>query len=218
MPKGHCMFCDCVFDNEEAFRASAHPEEFEFPNVEQPKYEGPPLTPAAMAHGPVFVERGGQSSRKKRKPDYVVPEKKIPALKISWKSLVSIFVVIAVVIGVFCAVSIPLVKKRNAQQAEIAEQLIEYLPDDLEQDVLIQELNSTHAAVVLKQPVDRAKAIELFEAFCDIRADVLEIKDPTFANTRGNITFRVATPMGGYLIHQPANADALTEDSLKRLP
>ena len=42
--KGHCLFCDAVFDNKEAFRAKAEPDQFTFPNEPQPPYEGPNLS------------------------------------------------------------------------------------------------------------------------------------------------------------------------------
>ena len=73
MPKGHCPFCDCVFDNEEAFRAFQHPEEFTFPNDPQPPYTGPSLVPLPYQRGPVMFSQGAAAVKKK--DDFVLPKR-----------------------------------------------------------------------------------------------------------------------------------------------
>ncbi|HPY63792.1 MAG TPA: hypothetical protein PL100_00940 [Bacillota bacterium] len=211
MPEGHCFFCDCVFKNEEAFRALTNPEEFEFPNEPQPKYEGPSLTPAQVQRGPVVPVVSRSAKKTTPADDYVLPEKKVPKLKIPVKSILIMLAVAIVIVGIFAAIAVPTIVKRDARRLHIGKIFASSIPMeiDVDKDLLIQNLGCTSAVVVLKEDVTLDEGIELFHKYCDARAEILEIEDGSFAKTRKPVTLRVATPSGGYLIDKPSDEAAL---------
>ncbi len=219
MPEGHCFFCDCVFKNEDAFRASTNPEEFTFPNEPQPKYEGPSLTPSQVQHGPI-VPAVSRTARKVTPADeYVIPEKKVPKLKMPLKAIVGSLIVAVLIIGIFAAITVPTVLKRDAQRLEIGKAFASSIPleIDVENDLLIQNIGCTSATVILGKDVTLEESVDLFNKYCDARAEVLEIKDGSFAETRKPVTLRVATPGGGYLIKQPGDEAALKTTAITEL-
>ncbi len=218
MPQGHCLFCDCVFDNEEAFRANEHPEEFTFPNVEQPKYEGPSLTPVQYQRIPVFQAPAVSTSPEKVVEDYILPETKVPSFKIPLKSVLLIMGVAALVIGLFLAIAYPVMGKREKRQTAIIEEFIARLPYEVDKEkaISVHEMGGTDVILVLDEELTAEDSIELFNTYCDVRADVLSL-DGSFKKTRKPVTFLVAAPAGGYLIKEPADEAALTPAFVKVL-
>ncbi|NLA70898.1 MAG: hypothetical protein GX850_00430 [Clostridiaceae bacterium] len=219
MPKGHCLFCDCVFDNTDAFRAEEHPEEFTFPNDKQPPYEGPSLFPSQMQRGPIVAAPKAAISAPVEKDDYVLPETKVPSLKIPMKNIV-LFVAIAVaVVGIFLAVTFPMTAKRDRQQTEITDQFAIELPltFDKTKDITVEGMTSTDVIIVLPAAITVEESIDLFNIYCGIRTDVLELKDTSFKATKKPVTLRIATPGGGYLIKTPADESALLPGAIKKL-
>lgn len=219
MPEGHCFFCDCVFKNEEAFRALTNPEEFEFPNEPQPKYEGPSLTPSQVQRGPIIPAVSRTAKRMTPADDYVLPEKKVPKLKIPAKSILIMLAVAVVIVGIFAAIAVPTIVKRNAQRLHIGKVFAASIPMeiDVDKDLMIQNLGCTSVVVVLKEDVTLEEGIEIFHKYCDARAETLEIKDGSFAKTRSPVTLRVATPGGGYLIKKPSDEAALKTTAVTKL-
>ncbi|MGI6508697.1 MAG: hypothetical protein ACOX4A_10100 [Saccharofermentanales bacterium] len=219
MPEGHCFFCDCVFKNEDAFRAAAHPDEFTFPNEPQPKYEGPSLTPSQVHHGPIVPAVRQSSAKVAPVDDYVIPEKKVPKLKIPVKAVLMMFVVALVVVGIFAAIAIPTVSKRNDQQKQIGELFVASLPVEInvEDDLQIQNVGSTSAVVILKEDITLEEGVDFFNQYCDARAKVLKIEDGSFDKTRKPVTLRIATPSGGYLIKNPSDEAALMTTAVTKL-
>ncbi len=219
MPEGHCLFCDCVFKNEDAFRAAKNPEKYTFPNEPQPKYEGPSLTPSEIYRGPI-VPAVRQSAKKVASvEDYVLPEKQVPNLKIPLKAVLMMFAVALVVVGIFAAIAIPTVAKRNDQQKKIGELFAASVPIEInvDDDLQIQNTSSTSATIILGEDITLEEGVELFNQYCDARAKVLEIKDASFDKTRKPVTLRIATPGGGYLIKQPSDESALTTTAVTKL-
>lgn len=210
MPKGHCFFCDAVFDNEEAFRAHEHPEEFTFPNEEQPKYEGPSLTPASMQR--VAAPQPRPAARQLEEEDaYTPPAAKVPSLKIPMKATALIVGISLLIVGIFVGITLPMTMKRDKQQTAIVDRFAGELPVavDKAKDIAVHNLNSSTVYLVLPQPLTADEAMGLFDSFCQIRSDVLALKDNSFEATRKPVTFRVVTPQGGYLIKNPADQAAL---------
>ncbi len=218
MPRGHCLFCDCVFDNEEAFRANEHPDEFSFPNEKQPKYEGPSLTPAQYQRTPAFPLPAVSTGPTKAVDEYILPETKVPALKMPLKPVLIISGISVLVIGLFLAIAFPLMNKREKQHAEIVDQFIAQLPYtvDKEKDIAVYEMKGTEVVLVLNEDVTVEDSIDLFNTYCDVRAEVLSLKD-NFKVTRKPVTLLVAVPTGGFLIDEPADEAALTPASVKIL-
>ncbi len=217
--KGHCLFCDCVFDNEDAFRAQTHPEEFTFPNEPQPKYEGPSLTPAGQRGAPVAVVPRATKAPIKVKDDYVMPETKVPDLKIPMKAVAVIAAISLLIVVIFVAVAFPLVAKRDRQHNAIIEQFSKKIDFalDKEKDIIVHEMKSDEAIIVLPEDISAEESIAIFHDFCDIRADVLEVADRSFTATRTPVSLRIVTPDGGFLIKHPADEASLNTDALKIL-
>ena len=220
MPKGHCLFCDCVFDNEDAFRANENPESFTFPNEKQPKYEGPSLTPGRARRGPVVPAPSVAPTPAEKKEDaYQLPQTKVPNLKIPVKTVVLYSVLTLLIAGILVAVAFPLLTKRNQRQAEIADKFAKALdyPIDREKDIRVQEMTGTEAVVILPQDISAGESIDLFNLYCQIRAEVIELKDTSFKSEKKPVTFRVATPGGGYLIDRPEDEASLRPETLTPL-
>ncbi|NLA82217.1 MAG: hypothetical protein GX849_05265 [Clostridiaceae bacterium] len=219
MPQGHCFFCDCVFDNEEAFRANLHPEEFSFPNEPQPKYEGPSLTPSQVQRGPVVAAPVVQARREVVQDDYVPPQTKIPSLKIPMRAIALMVGVTFLVVAIFLAIAFPTTAKRSKRQDAIVDGFLKKLPYtvDQETDISIHEMGSTDVILVLPQDIEAEESIELFNLYCDVRADVMDLDKTSFKKTHQAVTFLVATPGGGFLIEEPADQAALTPSGLKVL-
>lgn len=218
-PKGHCLFCDCVFDNADAFRAQTHPEEFTFPNEPQPKYEGPSLTPSAQRGAPVAMAPRTAAVPVKEKDVYVLPETKVPDLKIPMKAVAIITAISALVVAVFVAVAFPLVSKRDKEQSAIIDQFVAKIAYevDKDKDILVHEMKSDEAIVVLHENISAEDGISLFNEFCDIRAEILGIEDNSFKATKSPVSLKIVTPEGGFLIRHPADEESLTPGSLKIL-
>lgn len=221
MPEGHCLFCDCVFKNEDAFRAATNPEEFTFPNEPQPEYKGPSLTPSQVFQGPIVPAVRQSGTKAAPVDDYVLPEKKIPKLKIPGKAIIAMFAVVLVVIGIFAAIAVPTVAKRNDQQKRISEVFTSSLPDEIsidsERDLLIQNIGCTSATVILGADITPEEGVKVFNNYCDARAEVLEIDTASFAKTRKPVTLRIAMPSGGFLIKNPNDEAELTTAAVTRL-
>ena len=88
--KGHCLFCDAVFDTSHALEIAANPEGVEFPNEPQPKYEGPSLAPSPNVPAGVKIPsvppaRKAPSKRSVAKTEAYVHKEpiKLPEIKLT---------------------------------------------------------------------------------------------------------------------------------------
>jgi hypothetical protein len=216
MPKGHCIFCDCVFDNKEAFRAFEHPEEFTFPNDPQPPYTGPSLVPMPYQRGPVAFTQSAAVAKKK--DDYVLSKKSIPDLRIPRKSLFLIIGIVVAVAAIFCAITIPIMNNKKIQYEKISERFVDVVdqPITAEKNLAIHNLSHNRVILVLHEDITADDGLRLFNEYCDIRADVLELKDRSFKTTREPITFRVAMPSGDFSIDHPTSEADITNSLQKK--
>ena len=220
MPKGHCLFCDCVFDNEDAFRAQENPELFTFPNEKQPAYEGPSLAPAHARRVPAAPSPSlARAPVEKKEDSYQLPDTKVPSLKIPVKVIAVYSVLTLLIVGIFCAVAFPLIAKRNKRQAEITDRFVSLAgyEIDRERDIRVQEMTGTEAIVVLSQDLSAEESIDLFNLYCQVRADVVDLKDSSFKSVKKPVTLRIVTPGGGYLIDQPDDEASLQPQALAAL-
>ncbi len=212
MPKGHCLFCDCVFDNEEAFRAFEHPEEFTFPNDPQPPYTGPSLVPLPYQRGPVVVTQSAAAVKKK--DDFVLPKKDIPDVRIPRKVFFSIVGIALAIAGIFSAITIPMMNRKKAQYTKISERFVEVVnqPITSEKNLAIHNLSHNRVILVLHEDISDDEGVRLFNEYCDIRADVLDMKDRSFKSTREPITVRIAMPSGDLSINNPKDEAAIVDN------
>lgn len=210
MQKGHCLFCDCVFDNEEAFRAFQHPEEFTFPNDPQPPYTGPSLVPLPYQRGPAVFTQSAPAVKKK--DDFVLPKKDIPDIRIPRKALLSIIGIVLAITAIFCAITIPMMNRKKAQYEKISERFVDVVkqPITSEKNLAIHNLSHNRVILVLHEDISADEGIRLFNEYCDIRADVLELKDRSFKSTREPVSFRIAMPTGDFSINHPKDEADIT--------
>lgn len=207
--KGHCLFCDAVFDNQTAFDIAANPKDVVFPNLPQPKYEGPSLAPRQSAVAAQPTQRKQAPAPKKAveaKPAYVMKEPvKMPDFKLSHKSKLTILAVVVLIVALSAAVAVPTIISRDAARS----QLITAMPDlapfdvDLDQAVMIGRTNNSYLLIVAAENVTQADAVKLFKAFCIKRAAVLNA-DTTSDSIYRPVTLKLVMPDGGWLIDRPA--------------
>ncbi|HHT45168.1 MAG TPA: hypothetical protein GXZ89_06720 [Fastidiosipila sp.] len=197
--KGHCLFCDAVFDNKEAFRAKAEPDQFTFPNEPQPPYEGPNLDPRPTAvAAPAPVQPAVKS--KKTTPAFVPTVTHVPDAKIPRRAKIWAITILVVALGVFAAITLPLTINRDKQRAEITDQFGKRLEQtiDLDKNLSIINMGNNHVLLTLENAVTKEEAVDIYETYCDVRASVMEKE--TGAAAREGVSMRLTTPEGGYLM------------------
>lgn len=217
LEKGHCLFCDCVFDNDQAFEALEHPEKFEFPNVPQPKYQGESLQPAMP--GRVVAPQVVQPAPVRREEKFEPQVTSIPKLTIPAKSKLIMFATFLILIGIVCAILIPTIRKRDSQHKAIKEKMIAGLADYQanEESVDVQNLHSDSCVLVLDRAISRDEAVELFDLYGKVRAEAMGIDTNDFAQTYRPLSLHISTPEGGYRIEEPETQEALeTSDDVVR--
>lgn len=112
--KGHCLFCDAVFENEEAFEIAKNPSAYTFPNLPQPKYEGPSLDPKVTAGAAQQVKKTKKKEKPPPPPVYVPKEPvELPDISLPTKVKVRILLISLAVIIAIVGISAPIIKKKR---------------------------------------------------------------------------------------------------------
>jgi hypothetical protein len=211
--KGHCLFCDAVFDNKEAFLAAANPSAYEFKNEEQPPYEGPNLDPRPVYTAPVMPVATKRPAA--REPEFVSKVEKVPELVIPQRKKMILIGATVLVVAVFLAIFLPLTLRRDRQREEIRDAFAVRLSEtvgavDLETNFNITNQNNSQFILSLTAAVDEAKACEIYETYCEVRSEAMDID----AKDRyDGVSMRLVTPDGGYLFH-----DNPVSENLELLP
>jgi hypothetical protein len=225
--KGHCLFCDAVFENKEAFSIAANPAGVVFPNLAQPKYEGPSLdpTPAASAGSSQAARASQQQFKKDRKPlpqAYVPKEPaKLPDIKLSPRTKRRAMLISLIVLLIIAAISVPLIITRDQDKARLLTQMEEIAPFsvDTKQAVHIRGMSNSELIIVSGNNVSETDMLTLFRNFCSARATVMNIDKNDFGKACKPVTVKLVMPGGGYLIANPASAAALDDGSaITKLP
>lgn len=205
--KGHCLFCDAVFDNQEAFDIAANPKDVVFPNLPQPKYEGPSLAPRQSSAAVTPAPRKQQAAPKKPvevKPAYVMKEPvKMPDFKLSHKTRLTILIVVVLVIAIAAAIAIPTIISRDAARSELLASLPDMVSFEVKagQNVTIGRTNNSYLLIIAPEDVTQADAISLFRAYSLKLAAVQHLESDE--GIRRNITLKLVMPAGGWLIDRP---------------
>ncbi len=223
--KGHCMFCDAVFDNQRAFEIAENPEGVEFPNDPQPPYDGPNLQPG-RSNGSVARTSGSGKSKKKQpakttktevaKPkEYVMKEPvKLPDFKLSKPVKLKIAGIILAVVIILSAIMAPLIISRDAVRSDLLDSMGTLAPFtvDTERAVAIERFSNSYLLVASGDSISQEDAISFFIAFCQKRAELIEI-DSTQAKAYSAVTMKLVTPDGGWLIKEPVDLAAVESGS-----
>jgi len=217
--KGHCLFCDAVFDNNTAFSIAADSNGVEFPNLPQPIYEGPSLEPKNFVYGSGQMAVGKKQSQpaaKKPKaaaaPAYVAKEAvKLPEFKLSKKAKLRALLITLAVLLITAAISVPIVLNRDRVQEKLLDSMAGIAPFsiDAEKAVAIRKTTNSYLLIATDQTVTSEDMVDLFKAYCEKRAEIMNIDSTSFAATYGNVSVKLFTPDGGYLISKPQDMPSL---------
>lgn len=220
--KGHCLFCDAVFNNAEAFEAAENLGGRVFPNLPQPKYGGPSLDPrgnTAMS-GFKTTEVAKKKTKPAPQPVYVHKEPvKLPEIKLSKKMRIRVAAVSVILIALVAGITIPLVTRRDSDRAKLVNQFGDLLPFEAQADEVIAIRHITNDYVLLAAPeaVSAEDAVGLFRSYCDTRAAIRGELGKSFKTIYGQVTMRLVTPEGSYLIDEPSSDEVLTDGTAVEL-
>lgn len=197
--KGHCLFCDAVFDNEEAFRAKASPDQFTFPNEPQPRYEGPNLDPRPVASAPA-APIAQPAREKKVAPAFVPKVTHVPDAKIPRRAKIWAIGILVLALAIFAAITVPLTIHRDQQRVAITDAFGATFEEaiDLDRNLSIINMKNDHVLLTLKETVSEEEAVSIYEEYCDVRAEVMGLEKGAAA--REGVSMRLTTPDGGYLM------------------
>lgn len=218
--KGHCLFCDAVFANSDAFQILANPQGVKFPNLPQPKYDGPNLDVKPAVNYP--IPKSTESTTVKKtpakqvQPAYIPRETlKIPNVVVPLKLKLQITAIVLVIIVLIAGVSVPLLLSRNANRSQLLAVMTEISPFavDAAQAVVIHGQQNDTLLIAAAAAVSQADAVTLFQNYCEKRASVQAIASQDFRAVYRPVTVRIVTPAGGWLIERPADATTLSSGS-----
>ncbi len=219
---GHCLFCDAVFPAKQSFDIAANPGDYEYPNLPQPKYEGPALNPKAPA--PYSLPAAQTAVRKKvaskNEPEpYVKKDIKVPDIRMTMKTKLIFAAVIVGIFALFAAVTVPTAIKRDADRTTIlaALQTTSPIPLDPESEVALRKTGNSFLMVVTGETVTEEQAIDLFKAFSLERGKVHGVDTADERSLYKGITLRLAHAGGGFLIENASSAMLDSGEAVKSI-
>ncbi len=211
--KGHCLFCDAVFPVSEALEIADNPAEHSFPNLPQPKYEGPSLQPQG-GKGQSAPAKPKKKPKPAPPPVYIPQEPvKLPDVRLSRKVKMRILLISVVAILLIAGTVVPLIMQRNkVRQALLADLSgLASFTIDTTQDAAIRHTANNYLLLATKDSVSESEMIDFFKAFCEKRAEITGTDPDNFAKTYGRVTVKLVFADGGYEISQPASLAELED-------
>lgn len=216
--KGHCLYCDAVFDNATAFELYKNAGDYTFPNLPQPKYEGPSLDPVpSRSHIHLSAPKKAASSEAAAVPTpaYVRPTTKVPSLDLGPRKIMMLALLFAGVILLTLVLCLPFTLHRDRYRLAIAEDFA--ARDDIElqlgENFNIQNLNNNEVYLALPKEIGQKEAKKLFEDYCSSRAKAMALSETDAG--RKDVKLHIATPQGGWNI---SGQDGSAELKLEELP
>lgn len=210
--QSHCLFCDAVFDSDQAIAIAQNPEGHTFPNQPQPKYEGPSLQP-----GQTGRPRGKPAVKKARpKPpppptfEFTEPES-LPDVRLPNAVKLRIALIALALIVLVVGISVPVVMRRN----QVRQQMLDAMPQlapfalDVDRDVAIWHNKNDYYMVATDQALSEEELVLFFKALCEKRAEVLSLDLENFQEVYSPVKLKLVSPEGGFLIDRPALASDL---------
>lgn len=224
--KGHCLFCDAVFENKKAFDIADDPSGHTFPNEPQPKYEGPSLDPSPERRGHGSVSKSAQKPRKKPKPPpppvYVPKEpEKLPDIRVPRKVKLRIGLIALAVLLIIVGISAPVIIRRDQIRTELRAAAEDLAPFELDSEtgVAIWHTANNYIIASASEVVTEEQARDFFMAYCEKRAELAGLNTDDFAEVYGSVSMKLVHPEGGYSIRKPESLSALEEGTgIKLLP
>lgn len=215
--QGHCLFCDAVFNSEAAFAIVANPAGISFPNLPQPKYEGPNLNPqltSAQANARASQiettrKKEAKAAVKSAQPAYQLRDDlKIPDLKLTFKTKIQLGAAALVLVAVIAGITLPVILDRISLRDQLLAAASDYVPVaiDAEQAIVIHGQNSQRLEIALPTAVTQADAKAIFLAYGKKRAALDQTDLSDFAKAYGDLSVKIVTPTGGFLIENVKSA------------
>jgi hypothetical protein len=223
--QGHCLFCDAVFASEDAFKIAASPAGVTFPNLPQPKYSGPNLNPqltsAQLAARATQLEAAKKkdsknSPAKPAEPVYVPRANiKVPNLKLTVRTRLTLSLAALLIIAVVAGISAPMIISRNTTRADLLSVMAKITPVtvDNDKDIVIHGMKNQYLQVALPDAVTADQAAAIFAAYSAERAALMDRDATDFAAASDDLTVKVVTPTGGFLIKRPNSQAAIDDGS-----
>lgn len=222
--KGHCLFCDAVFLNKDAFEIAENPAGVTFPNLAQPKYEGPSLDPQLSGQPGMRISQPQPKKKAKPAPPPVYVHKdpiKLPDIRLSRTVKLRILLISVVAILLIAGISVPLIMQRDAARRELLAAMDNIAPFSVDAGNAAAIWHTSNNYLMISAPaaVTEADLIRLFKAFCEKRASILDIDAGDFRKVYGRVTVKLVTPDGGFLIDKPSDQAELDSGSaIVKLP
>lgn len=209
--QGHCLFCDAVFTAASAYEIAANPAGVTFPNVPQPKYEGPILNPQISVAQANARASQIETTRKKEvkaqaktsQPAYQLREDlKIPDLKLSMKTKIQLSLISLVLVAIVAGITLPIILDRISLRDDLYTAAGDYIPGAVKADqaIVIHGQNSQRLEVALPAAVTAQEAKAIFLAYGARRATIEGTDTADFGKIYSDLTVKIVTPAGGFLI------------------
>ena len=221
---GHCLFCDAVFTSQTAIEIAANPAGIEFPNLPQPKYEGPALANRQSA-APYFpanqpAVRKKTAAGKPEPEPYVQKKVKVPDVRMPLKAKILMAVIVIGIAGIFAAITIPLSARRDSDRKAILDALpaVSPIAFESESEAALRRLDNSYLMVATGENVTKEQAATLFKAFIQQRAEIRGSEGTVTESDYKGSTLRLAHAAGGYLIDSPTDAGLASGEAVKTLP
>jgi len=223
--QGHCLFCDAVFASEEAFKIAANPAGVTFPNLPQPKYSGPNLNPQLT--NAQLAARATQLEAAKKKDNRNTPAKpaepvyvprsdiKVPSLKLSVRTRITLSLAAILIIAVVAGISAPMIISRNTTRTGLLAAMAKISPVAVDNDkaVVIHGMKNQYLQVALPEAITADQAAAIFAAYSAERAALMSKDATDFAAVSDDLTVKIVTSTGGFLIERPDNQAAIDDGS-----
>ncbi len=224
--KCHCLFCDCVFPAKEALEIAKDPSAHTFPNEKQPEYI-PEGKAGQKANYEQAFRQAAQAKRAeavaKKRPQYEIKTKALPDVNLSAKQVLSMVAILALVVGLFLALILPMTQKRDLARRVITDEFQTRLkassldPDiDYDKGFAISHMDNSRLDLVAGKEISESDTKELFEIYHAARA--LAGGD-TEASDSTPLSLRVAVPeKGGFSIDLKTIDEVRAGQGITKLP
>ena len=226
--KGHCLFCDAVFQYSEAFSKAENPDGHTFPNEPQPKYEGPSLQPGysgSQKADPARARKQQPQPSKPKPPPPPVYEMKepqqMPDIRIPGKTKIKMLIGFLVVVLLAVGITVPILMNRDSVRAELTTAIpgIAEFPLTPDRDISIWHVKNDYIMIATEETLTEEEVIDFFKRLCEKRASILSMDTDDFQTVYGSVKLKLVTPDGGFLINQPkSETDLAVGKAITLLP
>jgi hypothetical protein len=215
--KGHCIFCDMVFPNEQAFSLAESSKGVVFPNLPQPKYTGPNLDVGFAAAAPSAQRQKQLQPQKKVEkkpiPPVYIPKEpvKLPDMKLPAPLKRRILLITLAAVLVLSGIFVPLFIQRDNVRTKVLGEMTQIAPFEVDTQggVAIRGLRNASLMIASKTAVSQADMVRLFTSYCEARAAAMKIDLDNFNAVYRSVTVKLVTEQGGYVISRPESQAAL---------